>query len=71
MRCGVYMDDKRGSENNICIERRTCRICGSSEFEPGISLGEQYIASIFVKDDFVAGKDLDLSTGCGEMFRKR
>jgi len=52
------MDDKRGSENNICVERKTCRICGSSEFEPVISLGEQYIASIFVKEDFVAGKDL-------------
>ena len=50
------MSDKGG--NNICVERKTCRICGSSELSPVISLGRQYIASIFVKNDFVASPEM-------------
>ena len=51
----MIYDTKR---NNICTERKTCRICGSSELSPVISLGEQYIASIFVKNDFASCPDL-------------
>lgn len=36
---------------NICTVRQTCRICGSSNLEPVIHLGDQYIASIFSKGD--------------------
>lgn len=36
-------------ENGICTARDSCRICGSSDLVPVIDLGEQYIASIFVK----------------------
>ena len=50
------MSDQGG--NNICVERKTCRICGSSELTPVISLGRQYIASIFVKNDFVASPEM-------------
>ena len=38
------------SSKEICVERTTCRICQSSELLPVIDLGEQYVASIFVKD---------------------
>lgn len=36
-------------ENGICTVRDSCRICGSPDLVPVIDLGEQYIASIFVK----------------------
>ncbi len=36
---------------NICIERKTCRICGSCELLPIIDLGEQCLASIFIKNE--------------------
>ena len=38
------------SREEICVERTTCRICQSSELLPVIDLGEQYVASVFVKD---------------------
>jgi SAM-dependent methyltransferase len=38
------------SREEICVERTTCRICQSSGLLPVIDLGEQYVASIFVKD---------------------
>ena len=35
----------------VCVERTTCRICGSSPLKRVIDLGEQYIASRFVGED--------------------
>ena len=37
--------------DQVCVERTTCRICGSSPLKRVIDLGEQYIASRFVGED--------------------
>ena len=36
------------SDASICIERRTCRICGSKNLVSVLDLGAQFIASQFV-----------------------
>src|SRR4051812_41734799 len=33
-----------------CVERRSCRICGSTRLDPVIDLGPQFIAGAFVGD---------------------
>lgn len=38
------------TNEEACIECRSCRICGSKKLESVIDLGEQYIASAFVGD---------------------
>jgi hypothetical protein len=38
-------------ENSVCVPRKTCRICGSSELLPIVDLGEQCIGSLFVKGE--------------------
>jgi NDP-4-keto-2,6-dideoxyhexose 3-C-methyltransferase len=38
------------SKQEICRERKTCRICGSSDLRPVIDLGEQHIAGQFIKE---------------------
>jgi NDP-4-keto-2,6-dideoxyhexose 3-C-methyltransferase len=59
---------------NICIERTTCRICGSSELRSVLDLGDQHIAGQFVQDvppDYLLQRyPLELircasNTGCG------
>ncbi|MDY6822805.1 MAG: class I SAM-dependent methyltransferase [Thermodesulfobacteriota bacterium] len=37
-------------KNNICQTRQTCRICGGWDLKPVIRLGDQYIASVFARD---------------------
>ncbi|MDY6905770.1 MAG: class I SAM-dependent methyltransferase [Thermodesulfobacteriota bacterium] len=37
-------------DNNICQIRQTCRICGGNDLRSVIHLGDQHIASVFVKD---------------------
>jgi len=37
-------------KDEICIERNACRICGSPVLTSVINLGQQYLASIFIKD---------------------
>jgi NDP-4-keto-2,6-dideoxyhexose 3-C-methyltransferase len=34
--------------DEICVERKTCRICGSSDLRTVVDLGAQYIASAFI-----------------------
>jgi NDP-4-keto-2,6-dideoxyhexose 3-C-methyltransferase len=36
------------THTGICVERQSCRICGSPDLQSVINLGEQYIASVFV-----------------------
>src|SRR4028118_570 len=38
-------------KNSVCVPRKTCRICGSSELLPIVDLGEQCIGSLFVKGE--------------------
>lgn len=37
--------------SDICVTRRTCRVCGSPDLRPVIDLGRQHIASIFVEGE--------------------
>ena len=39
------------TENNLCVSKETCRICGSSELPTIIDLGQQCIGSLFVKGE--------------------
>jgi len=34
--------------SEICVERKTCRLCGSSDLRTVVDLGRQYIASAFI-----------------------
>jgi len=36
--------------SDICVERKACRICGATQLKSVINLGEQCLASIFIKD---------------------
>jgi NDP-4-keto-2,6-dideoxyhexose 3-C-methyltransferase len=60
------------SEKPKCVERKTCRICGSAELKNVIDLGAQFVASAFIKDHVPAELATPLplevvrcSKGCG------
>src|SRR5260370_35648265 len=41
---------KSPPSQDICRERKTCRICGSPELKTVLDLGAQHIAGQFIKD---------------------
>ena len=37
--------------HEVCVAKKNCRICGASDLQNVIDLGEQYIASAFIQND--------------------